>query len=168
MKRVLAMIVCSVAMSLSVTLVGSPARAEGEMSQQRAGAYYLKHACRSAAADKVYFRSIFKGAKSISVSEVKRRLPELRKISAKNSRAQYEWAKRLLNPPADWPTDVQGLPEKLADRNIVAADALRAAGYASSAAEWIRYYNKDKNLAFGSYAAQIRARLELPPPGKGC
>jgi hypothetical protein len=168
MRRISTLIAIWVVVGGLLLALVDAARADGEMSQQRAANYYLKAVCRAADAGDAYNRTVFHGQHVISVAEVKRRLPEIKAASRKYATALFRFARQLMNPPADWPGEVARLVYKYGDLYTVYANIRDKQGRAQTQQEWTRLDNKAYHFSFGNYSAKIRVRLDLPPPGRGC
>ncbi|GAA3817856.1 hypothetical protein GCM10022242_19760 [Nocardioides panacisoli] len=146
-------------------LVAGPstaARGTEEMSHHRAAMYYKKHVRPVTCASNAFFGRIWHGRNRITAHEVARRLPEIRRLSGMYGRALYRWVRALYNPPADWPSYVAHLVNKLAAVDTRASEIRRAQGSAASARGWLRLNARANRLYYGHYAATIRARLNLP------
>jgi hypothetical protein len=154
--------------ALAVSGASDVARADDEMGQDRAGRYYLKGACRTAAAGDRFSRVVWHGRDNITKKEVARRLPELKRESSRYARALLKWASHLYNPPAPWPSTVDAFTRRLANAYVKYGDFRNRQGDASNAQAWLNNNAKANRVSFGHYAAKIRARLGLPPPGHGC
>jgi len=147
----------------------SAATQENEMSTARAGKYYMRIGCAVAAEGKRFVKLVFHGRDTLTLAEVKRRLPELRTATARYARIEYRFASKAYNPPAPWPKSVSSLVDRYATRAARQSDHFRNAGNADTGAEFVRHFNKALSMpSFDPLEAQIRARLDLPPPNKGC
>jgi hypothetical protein len=162
---------------LLVVLVGvvSPAGATtgdrvraDEMTQQQAGRYYLKVTCPKDEVRVRFNRIVFGPDDGVTLAEARRRLPEFKRVSGEFGRANYRWARGLVNPPAPWPSNVAGPVDTAATKILGVSRALAAASRASTAVEWARHVAKAAKLNRATPADTIRARLDLPPPGRGC
>lgn len=166
MKKIVASIVIALACSLATPIA---AHASDTMSQARAGQYYLNHACKANAAQKRFYKRVWRGKRFITRAEVRRRLPAIKYESRRYGRAEHSWAVAMFNPPANWPSNVASPVNKLATINAKAASILLTTmGRASNARQWLRGNYRLNHLGWGDYAEIIRARLALPPPGEGC
>ena len=146
------------------------AQADDEMGTAKAGKYYLKSICPANKALERLQRVVFKGKNSISIAELKRRLPEARTEAARYGRAVYKFARAAFNPPAPWPSSVDQLVDKYATSEARRSTTLSQMGQADTASEWGRLSRRAARISNNTsgVSAQFRARLELPPPGKGC
>ncbi|MGZ5404139.1 MAG: hypothetical protein ACXWDL_05780 [Nocardioides sp.] len=147
---------------------GSATAGDGTMSVDRAGNYYLKHACISNAANDRFFKRVWRGQRTISVAEVRRRLPQIKDESTRVGRANHTWSRRMYNPPAAWPSGVTGLVDKLAARSAREGALRLAQGRVETARGWMRLNGRVNRISGGSLASRIRAKLDLPPAGEGC
>jgi hypothetical protein len=163
MKRLLTGIM--LAITLTVGLAPA-AHADDEMGDAKAGKYYLKVVCPMNAAEDRFSDAIFGSRNGIPLAEAKRRLPELRRLSATLSRAESKAARQFFNPRSAWPDDVAKLVDRYATGRARLASLLARMGYATSAAEWGSLIDRAPDP--GALPTQIRARLGLPPVGKGC
>lgn len=168
--RNIAAVLVLVATLLIGTGTPTMGRDDTPMTVGQAGKHYLRGACREAASDVAYFRGVYRGRKTIYLAEIDRRLPAITRLARKNGQAAYAFAKSLLHPPAPWPDgEIANLASKLADRVLRYSDARRAEGSAQTGRQWIRLSTRaDQASEWRGYPAQIRARLDLPPPGEGC
>lgn len=138
------------------------------MSQQRAGQYYLRVACAGQPAYDRFRRTVFGGRDGISGHEVRRRLPELRRAADAWAPAIYREARGLLNPPNAWPESVADKVDTGTTKLLAMHDAVVAMSNASSAVGYVDHFKRAVKLAGQFPGATIRARLDLPPPGRGC
>lgn len=153
----------------TVSPAGAALRArENEMTQQQAGRYYLKVTCPKDVVRVRFNRVVFGPDDDVTLAEVRRRLPEFKRVSGEFGRANYRWARGLLNPPAPWPSSVDGPIDTAATKILGVSRALGAASRSSTAVEWARHVAKAAKLNRATPADMIRARLDLPPPGRGC
>ncbi|MDO9496952.1 MAG: hypothetical protein Q7J48_14700 [Nocardioides sp.] len=143
-------------------LVGGPATARAEMSKERAGRYYLASACPANAVADTFYRKIWKGRQTISKSEVRRRLPELKKLSRGFAVSEARFARRLLNPPAKWPLEVRPIVKRLANKSIIFATRRWKQGNVRTAGRWLYWNGQANEVNFGRLSVRIRAKLDLP------
>ena len=138
------------------------------MPDVQAGRVYLDAVCPANATGDKFYRAIWRGRKTIPWAEVTRRLPEIRRLSKAHGRATAAGSRKLFNPPAGWPADVDALVMKIA--NVYAKESYwyMAMSEASSAREWGRYLDRADKITAGTASAEVRARLGLPPNGQGC
>lgn len=168
-----ARLVLSIAVCASF-FVASPAGAQAsaldEMSQQKAGAYYLQTICRANDAQNAFLKQIWRGRERIQRAEVARRLPEIRRASGKLSTAFSNASRRLFNPPADWPGYVANQIGDMRNHYLRDADIRSQQSYAATATRWLRLNGQSNALGTKQVrtSRKIRAILDLPPPGKGC
>lgn len=147
---------------------GAAASADEEMSKERAGKYFLKSACAGKEKADRFSRIVFGPDNQVSFAEIRRRLPEFKRAAGDVAPAVYRYGRALLNPPKAWPSNVAKPVNTLA-KNILrssklfdaASTAVTARGYYDRLAELSR-------LSRNSPARLVRARLDLPPPGRGC
>lgn len=139
-----------------------------EMTQQQAGRYYLKVTCPKDEVRVRFNRVVFGPDDDVTLAEARRRLPEFKRVSGELGRANYRWARGLLNPPAPWALNVAGPVDTAATKILGVSRELGAASRSSTAAEWARHVAKAGKLNRATPADTIRARLDLPPPGRGC
>lgn len=164
--RTVAAVLVSVITILGLT--GSPGSAAEEMGQQKAAKYYTKAVCPAREVALHWNKVIWKGRKFIHLPEIKRRLPELRRESAKFGRAMERMSAQLFNPPSSWPTDVDKLIDRYATLAAKAGGLLSQSANANTGAEWMRLTRKVFALPWGQLTAQIRARLNIRRAGAGC
>jgi hypothetical protein len=143
-------------------LVGGPATARAEMSQERAGRYYLASACSANAVADRFYRKIWKGRQTISTSEVRRRLPELKKLSKGFAISEARFARRMLNPPAKWPEEVRPIVKRLANKTVIFATRRWKQAHVATAGRWLYWNGQANKVNFGRLSARIRAKLDLP------
>lgn len=155
---------------LSVTSTSASARVDEEMTQQQAGREYLDIACNEYDARGLYLSRVWKGRDRIQPAEVRRRLPELRRHAAALSRSESNTARRLFNPPAGWPLDVASEVRTIANQFLRFGNLLGRQGSAYSAGEWLRLNARVIGVVddLTNMARKLRAKLNLPPPGRGC
>jgi hypothetical protein len=139
-----------------------------EMTQQQAARYYLKVTCPKDEVRVRFNRVVFGPDDNVTLPEARRRLPEFKRVSGEFGRANYRWARGLLNPPAPWPSKVAGPVDTAATKILGVSRALAAASRASTAVEWARHVAKAGKLNRATPSDTTRARLDLPPPGRGC
>ncbi len=168
MKRIFVALVATFAVLLPLSASHATAQTDGVMEDSRAGRVYLDAVCPANRVAENFSRKIWRGRKTIPYAEVDRRLPEIRRLSGALGRAKARASRKLFNPPALWPTDVDSLVTKLA--NVYAKESywLLAMSGADSGREWGRYNNRYNKISPGTASSQIRARLGLPPNGQGC
>ena len=155
-----------------VSVGGAPAGAavgaDEAMSEKRAGQYYLRVVCPANQAMERFNRTLFGGRARISGQEIRRRLPELRRAAGTWEPAIYREARGLLNPPKEWPSSVARKVDTAATKRLGMHKAVRAMSGASSAVGFIDHYKRALKFARAVPSSAIRARLDLPPPGRGC
>lgn len=139
-----------------------------EMTQQQAGRYYLKVTCPKDEVRVRFNRVVFGPDDDVTLAEARRRLPEFKRVAGEFGRANYRWARGLLNPPAPWPSNVDGPVDTAATKILGVSRELGAASRSSTAVEWARHVAEAAKLNRATPADTIRARLDLPPPGRGC
>lgn len=169
MRRLLVALLALLALPLLVAMPSASAtQADDVMGAKQAGKYYMKSVCPSNNAADRYYQRIWKGRDSISWREVRRRLPEIKRESRRYGQALFKFSRKLFNPPAEWPEEVDALVTKLADASAVEGTLRVRSSKATNARAWGRMHKKASNVYYGQWAAKIRARLDLPPPGEGC
>jgi hypothetical protein len=168
MTRLLLALILSLAMLAGGPVVSAQAAIDGEMSDAQAGEVYLDAICSANDQGDKFHRVIWRGRKTIPWAEVTRRLPEIKRLSRAYGVSNQRASRKLFNPPAAWPADVDGLVTKFADASAKYSYWLLAMGNASTAREWDRYWTRAKKVRFGTWSTEIRARLSLPPNGRGC
>lgn len=168
MTRWFLTLVLSVAMMAALPVVSATAALDGEMTDEQAGPVYLNAVCPSIRASDRFDRVVWRGRKTITWAELDRRLPEIKRVSRAYGRASQKSSRRLFNPPAPWPADVDALVTKLADADARFSAWLMSMGEATTGREWNRYWVRAKKVRYGTWGSQIRARLGLPPAGEGC
>jgi hypothetical protein len=154
--------------SVGAAPAGAATRADEEMSEQRAGQYYLRVVCPANRATQRFSRTVFGNRDRISGQEVRRRLPELRRAAGAWAPSIYREARGLLNPPKAWPSSVAGKVDRAAAKRLEVHDAVRAMSNASSAAGFIHHFERALKFYRQVPSAGIRAELDLPAPGRGC
>ena len=137
------------------------------MSDAQAGRVYLRAACASNEAGDTFSRIVGYGPdNTISMAELRRRWPRVRAATAPYARAQYRFAKELLHAPAMWPAKVANPVDQTAGKLLRMYDLLDRAASAPTPAMWGRLTTRAHKIFLPT--ATIRARLDLPPPGRGC
>lgn len=156
----------SVGVSPAVAMAGT----DEEMPQAQAGRYYLDAVCKNNKARARYQEALFpNNAEELTFEQARRRLPALRRASRLWADANYRFARKLSNPPAEWPASVQGPIGRYETLLLKLDRLLRAAASAPTARGWwVSDGKADKLYKRGSPSAVIRSRLDLPPPGRGC
>src|SRR5688500_3711736 len=100
-------LIVAVTLALAVALLTPPANATssdtGEMSVERAGTYLINQLCKRSRASDVFYKKVWRGHKTISLSDVRRRLPEVKRHTRAFAEANFDLALALENPPAAWP-----------------------------------------------------------------
>jgi hypothetical protein len=147
---------------------GAVARADEEMSEQRAGQYYLRVVCPANEATEKFSRTVFGGRDRISGQEVRRRLPALERAAGTWAASIYKEVRGLLNPPKSWPSSVAGKVDRAASKRLATHNAVRAMSTASTAAGFVDHFKRAVKLYRQVPSAGIRAELDLPAPGRGC
>lgn len=167
--RVVVRLVLSALMTVTAIMGAGTAQAAESMSKERAGRYYLSGTCETKSAAKYFDWHVWLGRKRISQGEVARRLPEIRRLTARYARAEQGFLDRLKNPPAAWPSDVRTPVKRMAILQGRYVNALLRASKAANAGAW-SFWIKTAWRAdnYKKYPTIIRERLELPPPGEGC
>lgn len=160
MRRMISLVVAGFLVAMMLT--AAPSQAANEMGTTRAGNYFNKHSCRGKAAASKWFKVVFHGESSIPMSEVRRRLPELKRETRKLGRAYDTFGQKILNPPAAWPTNVALLVRRYAKLIVRLGGVLTEAGNATSAREFARLVNESFRISFGQKYGKIRAVLDLP------
>lgn len=153
--------------TVGVSPANAGARAE-EMSQSRAGRYYLRETCTANEAQARFGRIVFGPDNSVSFVEIRRRLPEFKRAAGALAPPMYRWARSLLNPPAPWPSSVANPVDSLATKLLRMENLLRQASGAVTARGFYNQLAAISKLTRSFPSATIRARLDLPPPGRGC
>ena len=148
--------------------VPASARAADVMGKDQAGDAYLKAVCIGNDASAVFAKRVWHGRRHIYAPEVRRRLPELRRLSGRYAYELQREARLLFNPPADWPTDVADLVKRVATVSAKDSYFRQRQASAGTARAWLRFNGKSNDLSPGTAPAEIRAILDLPQPGKGC
>lgn len=147
--------------------LGAPvasARTDVEMTQQQAGKEYLSAVCTANEAIDRYNKRLLRGRDSITFNEIRRRLPELRRLSLALSRAIAKTARALLKPPAAWPYFVADTVRFLANSNLRESRLLSRAGHAGNALRWDNLTQRAYDEARAGLRAsqKVRAKLDLP------
>jgi hypothetical protein len=154
--------------SLSLVSPSAAVASSDTMGQHQAGTYYMHTVCPANHAIDRFSRQIWRGRKTITFAEVARRLPEIRKASRRLSAADFKATKRLYHPPADWPSYVARPIAKMINGFEGETRWSNEMGGASTSHAWGRYWRRYLHVKFGTAPTTIRARLNLPAPGKGC
>ncbi|WP_416957829.1 hypothetical protein ACNKF0_09545 [Nocardioides sp. T5] len=154
--------------SVGAAPAGAVAAAEEEMSEQRAGQYYLRVVCPANEATQRFSRVVFGGRDRIPGQVVRRRLPELRRAAGAWAASIYREVRELLNPPKAWPSSVAEQVDTAAAKRLKVHDAVRDMSKADSALGYINHYKRALKFYRQGPSAGIRAQLDLPPPGRGC
>jgi hypothetical protein len=155
-----AVVVAALLLSICLETPPSMAGAAREMSDERAGNYYNNQFCPMLRSLRTFDRKIWHGRRYVHYAEIRRRLPEVHRISRVSSRAWREWSRDLSNPPADWPDAVAHQADRLAHLNHRAA-RLRTSQGSASARRWIDLQRTINEIDWGNYAAVLRSRLGL-------
>lgn len=171
MKTLLARLLMLTALMGGVQAATSSAEAAtGQMSIHHAGTYYLKQVCTANDANDRFNQKIWRGRKTITMAEVRRRLPQLRHESRLFGKAQHHFSASLYNPPASWPQLVARNVRTMARKTAHDTNVLLSMGSAATAYRWA-VLNGRHLTAFRSAIATselIRAKLNLPAAGHGC
>lgn len=170
MKHTITAILVALVAALTLTAAPATARAD-EMTVEQAGKAYLAAVCKGTDAGVVYSRTIWRGRDTISTAEARVRLPQLKRAAAAYGRALNKGARMLFNPEAgDWPAAVSSDVARVAKANANESYWRLRQARATSAQMWFRFAARGNKAgdAFGTAAVQIRAILDLPPPGEGC
>lgn len=154
--------------SVGAAPAGAAARADEEMSEQRAGQYYMRVYCAYDPARLRFNRVVFGADNTVSGTEIRRRLPEFKRAAGAFAPAIYKQARGLLNPPKAWPSSVARPIDAGATKLLQMHDAVRSAANAGSAAGWASNIRRASKINASLPGSTIRARLDLPPPGRGC
>jgi hypothetical protein len=158
----------ALAMTLSIGFASQADADSRTMGQTRAGQYYLNSVCPENAVFHTFIQKVWRGENTISWRELRRRLGAIEYQSRQLGKANHRMARALYNPPAAWPSSVAGPVTHLADAEVKTAGFAFKMGGAATARGWARYWSKYRDVPFHHYSETIRARLDLPPPGKGC
>lgn len=138
------------------------------MTERQAGRVFLDTTCDLAPVLERFDRVVFRGRDRITYASLTGRMPEVRRVSGALSWALSRSARRLFNPPAAWPSEVDGLVDKLAVRHSDLAYWFDLMSDAATPREWGRYLDRARDVpAPRRVGLQIRARLGLPSEG-GC
>lgn len=164
--RTFALVLASVVIAL--VPAGSAVAQEDEMTIQQAGRYYMKSICAYNGALNRFNGGVWGDRDRIEPAEVRRRLPELKRLSEAYSVGIYNHARRLYNPPAEWPVEVRSLIRAMSKVETQHADIrLRQSGVLN-AAGWLNLNGQANRLPGNNRYTEVRARLNLPPRGQGC
>ena len=139
---------------------------EDVMSELQAGQYFMSTACALNKAVEEMQRIVYGPDNRITHAEVKRDLPRIKRATGQYGEAHYDFGRALLHSPARWPSSVSNRVDRLIGNRLQMARLLKRASNAASAREWVKTTNRAHEIAVSTDV--IRARLDLPPPGRGC
>jgi len=156
---------------MAALLVSAPtATAATEMSKQRAGHYFMRWGCpHSNAVDRLTW-VLFRGKRVFHSDEITGdRLVKTRRAARRLSHVDFTAARRYSNPPAPWPTNVRQPVRRWTGTLVRYSDIFRNMGRATNGRQVVRAWNHavDVGQRRGG-TSTIRARLDLPAPGRGC
>ena len=147
----------------------SAAERNDDMGETRAGRYFLRVTCEHNEATLRFQRNAIDPYNALSTyAQARRQLPKFKREAGVLSTATYRWARALMNPPAAWPSSVENPVNTAASRAIRVQNALRSAASATSVRGWYDHVIRAGRIWRSVPNATIRARLDLPAPGKGC
>jgi hypothetical protein len=171
MRRALCALVAMVAASLA--LVTPASAAENTMSQHRAGRYYMHSVCPAN-------RALHRLDKALPANKdgywktkdlTPRVFRKVKRAARHYSTASYEEARKLYNPPRRWPSYVVHPVNKLAKLSNRTSRVMSDLGHAPNPQKftniWVRRYQPTFHPVTRA-STTIRAKLDLPAPGKGC
>jgi len=174
MRKIIATLTVVIATTIAV-LAGSSAHASSHnndtMTEARAGQVYLTQICSTNAAidrlnDALPLRANHRwhsrDLKGHVFTDVKRATRNMRDVTQSVS-------SRLFNPPKDWPNNVAWRVQRMASGYARESVIYRDLSLASTGRQFARIWDRLDNVSYLSrISGQIRARLNLPPVGRGC
>ena len=157
-------------MVMASLLVAAPTvSAATEMSQQRAGRYYLRWVCPQNDAAARLERILFQGQRVFHASEITgQRLVRTRRAARHLANTQFTAARKFNNPPAAWPAYVRRPVRQLSNNFLRTSAIYQRMGGARNGRQVVRTWNNAIDAIRPAPARIIRARLNLPAPGRGC
>lgn len=158
----------AVTLGSGLALVEAPAQAAGTMSQTRAGQYYLRQMCKANHAGDRFVRIVWGNQDRISLAEVRRQFPTIKQASRRYGLVEHEVARALYNPPGAWPSMVAPHVRTMASLSTRHGVLRLHQGRARTPHQWLVLNGRANRLPWGNHSALIRARLDLPAPGRGC
>lgn len=158
---------------MAALLVSAPtATAVDQMSERRAGNYYLRWICPQNDAGARLQRVMFRGKRIVHHYELTGlRLRQTKRAARAVANTQFTAARRFNNPPAAWPREVRQPVRRLSRHLLVTAGYYRNMSFATNGRQVLRPWNRLGRVLRrqGNMPARsIRARLNLPAPGRGC
>lgn len=166
-----ASVLLALLLSVLAGLTAAPATAtvDDEMGEKAAGRYYLRITCEHNDAAARFQRNAVQPYNAMSTyDQARRRLPGFKREAGIFATATYQWARALMNPPAAWPSSVESRVEIASSRLLRVQNALRSAAGATSARGWVGHIQRASRIWRSVPSATIRAKLDLPAPGRGC
>jgi hypothetical protein len=150
------------------------ASAVTEMSEQRAGQYYMRLSCTMFDAHEKLTQVLFQHGPQVVHSRgmTGRRLVRARQAARQLAAAQATEANRLTNPPAAWPstTDVREPVRELSNTLLRTSRIFSRMGSARNGTQVARTWENAREHVRRAFVLNeiIRRRLDLPPAGRGC
>lgn len=163
--------------ALLVTLIGSfglaltpaAAQARTEMSTAEASELYLSQACRINRALVRFSNAMFAGRDRVTAKQMRGdRLRRTKRAAYDVSTAYYGSARRLSNPPAEWPAQVAGLVHRMVEIDLVTSDRFDRLGASGGAQQVFRRYDRAYDAVDDGIKLSKRIRLGLNMPRNGC
>lgn len=165
MKTVLMGIALTLVLALGLAPI---AHANDEMGEKRAARYYVKVSCAYYAVGVRWHKEVFGNRDSISLAELKRRLPEVRRATQPLARAASKVSEQLFHPPSEWPSDVARPIDRYASQMAHIGAFLDQAASATSANQYVSALTRAQRVPTRPVTAEIRARLGVPKADKAC
>ena len=166
---------CLAIVVLASLFVAAPAASAGtEMSEQRAGQYYMRWSCPMFDAQERLTRVLFQRGPHIVHPRgmTGRRLVRTRQAARHLAAVQATAASRLTNPPAAWPstTDVRGPVRELSNNLLRTSRIFSRMGSARNGTQVARTWENAREGVRRAFVLNgvIRRRLDLPANLRGC
>jgi len=167
MARLLTVMLMSIALFASAT-TASLASVEEEMAKRQAKLLFQDITCDVGKVRTRYNAKVFGPDDWITTSEVRRRLPELRDLAWMMMVAESRAARRLANPPGDWPTEIAPEIDTYGDYKVRLMNVYRQMADANTAVRFVELGKKGNKLGPGRAPDRIRVFLNVPEYPQGC
>jgi hypothetical protein len=161
---------CVAIVVMASVLVAAPtASAATPMGQHRAGQYYLRWVCPQNDAGARLEQILFHGRRVFHSNEITgRRLTRTKRAARHVANTQFTAARKFNNPPAAWPASVRRPVRQLSNNFVRTSGIFQRMGAARNGRQVVRTWNNAMDATRPALGRIIRARLNLPAPGRGC
>lgn len=146
------------------------ASAATQMGQHRAGQYYLHWVCPTNHAANRLNRVLFPGSRRVFHADeiTGLRLTRTKRAARHLSNTEFTAARKFSNPPAAWPLNVRRPMRQLTHEFLRTSAIYDRLSFAQNGMQVVRNWNNAMDATTTASARAIRARLNLPAPGRGC